>query len=566
MNPMEFLENLEHIEDNYIVAAGEFRQGRRAVSLKRTWLLAAVIALTLLLVGCVAYSRGWFVGYYENRSDVPLSDSQITLIQEKEQMIGETETKNGWTVALRSAIRDGNKAYVILGITAPEGVNLKPKKANGINLEWFSPGNAGNSLQLDQNPTNLVIHPRGVFPGSISTEWREDGDGLDNTKNYIIGLEPDLSRSTVDPFSTQAQWRITVQGIVRNYDDEEYKQHLLDTKYKGDYGVMFTNEETKRIQQQEILTEEKWVFTVTFAEQGQESDRLELLSAPMRTEAEFIRRYGSGKDMDYVWHREEITLTSVLVQPFSVTISYDDSSIYALDQVSPRFYFMDDALSEDPVLSYAVMKDGTRLWLLSNGGGENYTLLEAESPIVLSELDYILLPDGDKVYTDGTVEYGPEPESPAAAAAYRNIHSDSGIYAYYADFDGDALEDMAIWYDGTFRNLCLLDEQGECKKEFTFENGMDVYETYNQRSEEIRWESNLIRILETQGDVTTTYFYRATTDGLVLSAAVKQALSSTAEEYFLIQEDEAEVSVSKSEFEAVSEDYQVMHYRLQPVS
>ena len=104
MNPMEFLENLEHIEDNYIVAAGEFRQGKRAVSLKRTWLLAAVIALTLLLVGCVAYSRGWFVGYYENRSGVPLSDSQITLIQEKEQMIGETETKNGWTVALRSAI------------------------------------------------------------------------------------------------------------------------------------------------------------------------------------------------------------------------------------------------------------------------------------------------------------------------------------------------------------------------------------------------------------------------------------------------------------------------------
>lgn len=58
MKSIDLLKSLGNVKDSYILSAEVFRQGRdrRIVSLKRVWLIAAVIALMLLLVGCtVAY-------------------------------------------------------------------------------------------------------------------------------------------------------------------------------------------------------------------------------------------------------------------------------------------------------------------------------------------------------------------------------------------------------------------------------------------------------------------------------------------------------------------------------
>lgn len=57
MNAMDIITGLNGIRDSYVVSAGEFRQGtRRAgrLSGRRLWLIAAIVALTLLLVGCAA--------------------------------------------------------------------------------------------------------------------------------------------------------------------------------------------------------------------------------------------------------------------------------------------------------------------------------------------------------------------------------------------------------------------------------------------------------------------------------------------------------------------------------
>ena len=57
MNSMELLEAMGGIRDQYILSAHEERKARR-LTWKRSWLMAAIIALMLLLVGCVAVILG----------------------------------------------------------------------------------------------------------------------------------------------------------------------------------------------------------------------------------------------------------------------------------------------------------------------------------------------------------------------------------------------------------------------------------------------------------------------------------------------------------------------------
>lgn len=54
MKPFVLLKSLNNVKDSYILSAEDFRQGKQAnvLSFRRVWLLAAVVALMLLLVGC----------------------------------------------------------------------------------------------------------------------------------------------------------------------------------------------------------------------------------------------------------------------------------------------------------------------------------------------------------------------------------------------------------------------------------------------------------------------------------------------------------------------------------
>lgn len=185
------------------------------------------------------------------------------------------------------------------------------------------------------------------------------------------------------------------------------------------------------------------------------------------------------------------------------------------------------------------------------------------------------MPDGTKIYMDGTVEYADKVDPPSAALNYLNIASITDVYAYYADFDGDGTEDTAIWYDGAFRAVCLLDETGEAVKTFTFEDGVDVYQTYNQRAAAIKHEPNQIRMVETENDIEVIRYYQAEKDGLHLSVGVKYDPNGTEAKWFESDTDGAipfEVSdeswnpISEEAYRQIVEDYQVMQYRLIPIA
>jgi len=143
MNSNEILDMVGDAKGTYVWDAQKIRSGaapasKKIIPAKRTLLIAALIVMLLLLVGCtVAYVQGWFVDFFANKSEAPLSDSQIELIEENEQQIDEALTQNGWTLELRSVLRDMNKAYIIIGIIAPEDVDLEPEVVAQMIKERF---------------------------------------------------------------------------------------------------------------------------------------------------------------------------------------------------------------------------------------------------------------------------------------------------------------------------------------------------------------------------------------------------------------------------------------------
>ena len=55
MNALDLLMSFGNVEDSLVIGAAEFRQGKRPAKrlhAKRVWLVAAIIALMFLLVGC----------------------------------------------------------------------------------------------------------------------------------------------------------------------------------------------------------------------------------------------------------------------------------------------------------------------------------------------------------------------------------------------------------------------------------------------------------------------------------------------------------------------------------
>lgn len=396
MNGKELFLGLSYINRKYIEEAekdtvSSFSAQKRS-RLRSPLLIAAVIALTLLLVGCaVAYANGWFQQIFSARSETPLSSEQIQYIQNNEQIVGQSQTKNDWTVDLKSTICDGRTGYLVFQITAPDDVDLEqylnPPTLDDKRLSM------GNDSASRKAAYSLAVASIGTVDSERnywyldSGDWIADGDGQPNTVLFCMTIrcekmDPNKPMLLEDPFGKDVSFRIRLMGITLEYKNQEL-QREIEEKYAGQTYIV-DGEEAAGLFCSDILTDEEWNFDITFDSDNQ---FIELITKPVFAQAK-VWRYADEKQWDTVDSLEEVQISSFRVTPFGANISYVPKPDAI--GISPRIgENVENAI-------YAVMKDESRIKLDLTGA--DATILQAQTPIVLSQLDYILLEDGTKLF------------------------------------------------------------------------------------------------------------------------------------------------------------------------
>ena len=368
MKPEKILYAMNDIDAAFLTEARENTVSARRHSRKLVALIAAVIALMAVTLTAFAAEEiaGWFRQYFNKQAEVPLTPGQIEFIEENEQVIAETQTHNGWSLELKSAITDGTKGLIILGVTAPENTSLETL--------YTEDGVAYSRLSMVEDWKKPVIYPDGVEEDVITWFFMDDGDGLKHTENFVIEVQPKPNDGTRMPFDPGVEWKVVLSNLVRITDDVELLKEISNAQ--GEY--CYEGE----ISTTEVLLEKDWEFAFHFRAENAEEAGQEILTAPIVTTGQIYKLQDNGK---YAYELDDVTVTSVKLGPLNAVISYEFSGVY------PAFEW-------DGNHVYAVMKDGTSIMLEDNWSRwDGYNVLKVRSPIVLDEVDHVLLADGTKL-------------------------------------------------------------------------------------------------------------------------------------------------------------------------
>lgn len=348
MKPEKILYAMNDIDGQFLREAREDgASSARPHRRKFVTLIAAVIALMAVTATAFAAEEiaGWFTQYFAGQADAPLSPGQIEFIEENEQVIAQTQQHNGYSLELKSVIADKEVVYVTIGLTAPEGTSR-------ADLATIS------TLGVD-------LYDEHKMPGAAyGLQFCDDMDGLDNTIDMVLDLK-------LADWNSGSNWTLRIDSLSGEIYDEEYEQELRETKYAGQTEVMFTQEEMSRMYRFVTLAEGPWKFAIDLSRA--DNGELELITTPVT--AQSYSRFEP---------HEVIPITSFVLRPLSATIKADTEWV-------PSFSDNVDNLV------YVVMKDGSRVQLVSQWGSVGVEYLNAESPIVLEEVDHVLLPDGTKI-------------------------------------------------------------------------------------------------------------------------------------------------------------------------
>ena len=349
MTKHDLLDVIGQAQDQYILSAIRTRKQAASVPAKtrptrgflRKVLIAAAILSLLILTACAAkYVGQLFATYFQQEHFAELSDGQRNYIEQNVQpSVAQpivTEADNGYSVSVGSALTDGKIAYITIDIRAPEGVNLE-----GGDIRFLE-----NPLLFPEPAEGLVLAPDGSSPDAMCDYATvDDGDGLSNTASVMFKVNPVLENENVMPFDGSIHWTMHAEGFEKAVFDTE----KMDFEYTP-------------------LAEGVWDFDLTF--QSIDTRKVELVTEPIPVMTSNLLRN------EYI-HENQIT---------SFTLS---GLSYEMKLTQPEI----DGEIQDVGDVAIVMKDGSQYTLLRLSAHPG----SMAAPIVLDEVDYILLSNGVKL-------------------------------------------------------------------------------------------------------------------------------------------------------------------------
>ena len=341
MKSEDLLNALNDLEEDLVLDAKKAPQKRRVRGRRFVVFLAAALAASTIAMTAFASSDGsiWFHNFFTQKSDLALSDSQQAYIGENTASFQQSQTMNGYTVTLESAISDGVKTLIQFKIAAPEDVVL--------DLDIYTPSNWRN--------VDLFVNEAGEVYSTTGGWDTIDEDKTDNEVTLLYESDNTWYEKHIDQIFGHT-WTIRLVGLdgtnrmtIENMENPPQKQHITD-------GV--------------------WEFEVEFPETGNQT--LEFVSDPVPCT---VTHNFSGAQ-GYI--EDTVNIISLKVRALSVALCFQHPK---KDEINARF--------ED---IYAVMADGSQILLNPFYGGPNFLTFCFDAPIVLEEIDHILLPNGTMLY------------------------------------------------------------------------------------------------------------------------------------------------------------------------
>ena len=172
---------------------------------------------------------------------------------------------------------------------------------------------------------------------------------------YVDDATPDVAEITCairENIGARTHWTMRIEDIYGTYEE-----NIGTSDYR---------------QWTELVAEGVWEFQIEFSAEG--FQEIELIKEPTPGEV----NVGLNKDS---YH--DVMITSFILRPMTAEITYE--------YVVP-FHGAGDF---DPI--YVVMKDGTEHLLLPQSGSPTRSTYHFAAPIILSDADYVRLPDGTKL-------------------------------------------------------------------------------------------------------------------------------------------------------------------------
>ena len=217
-------------------------------------------------------------------------------------------TQNGYTLTLKSAETDGYVARILVGVTAPEDMDI----------ESLDIGTGGVVDEL--TPAMGQAWGGGAFNDV------PDNDGKANTKDLLLEASLYLDDGS-RPFAPGSVWNL----------------HIVDLWVD------------KYMEGERILTEGEWSFPIIFGTDNGDYREIELLNEPIRAKA-CIGWKADGTDV-----LEEFTVTSFKLRKFSSSMEWDLIEDYNGEK---NFGASADFYCWTGKIACAVLKDGRKIELL----------------------------------------------------------------------------------------------------------------------------------------------------------------------------------------------------------